>query len=133
MLKRLLPLVIPLILISACSQDSKESAKPKLTAAEAMNQRMVRNCEIKVPRLIDFSAYYQSGDYVTALNAITDRAGSGAVLSQTEEEGTLLNATNRSERIASIQLNSGVNKSKEINQFLKDIDLYLDFCDSLTQ
>ena len=132
--KHLTVLVISALLISGCAQgDSKKSTAPKLTAAEAMNQRMVRNCEIKVPRLIDFSAYYQSGDYVTALNAITDRAGSGAVLTQTEEEGTLLNATNRSERIASIQLNSGVNKSKEINQFLKDIDLYIDFCDSLTK
>jgi hypothetical protein len=55
-----------------------------------------------------------------------------SVLSYSEEEGTLLNATNRSERIVAGQLNNGVNKSKEINQFLKDIDLYIDFCDSLT-
>jgi predicted glycosyltransferase len=85
-----------------------------------------------MPHLIDFSAYYQSSDFLMALDAITYRAGSLSVLSYSEEEGTLLNATNRSEIIASIQLNNGMNKSKEINQFLKDIDLYIDFCDSLT-
>jgi hypothetical protein len=126
-------LVISVLLISGCAQGgSKKSAAPKLTAAEANNQKMIRNCEIRMPHLIDFSAYYQSGDFLMALDAITYRAGSLSVLSYSEKEGTLLNATNRSERIASIQLNNGVNKSKEINQFLKDIDLYIDFCDSLT-
>ena len=129
---RLSLLVISALLISGCAQgDSKESATPKITAAEANNQKMIKNCEIKMPHLIDFSAYYQSGDFLMALDAITYTAGSLSVLSYSEEEGTLLNATNRSEIIASIQLNNGVNKSKEINQFLNDINLYIDFCDSL--
>ena len=133
MKSRLSLLVISALLISGCAQgDSKESAAPKITAAEANNQKMIKNCEIKMPHLIDFSAYYQSGDFLMALDAITYRAGSLSVLSYSEEEGTLLNATNRSERIVAGQLNNGVNKSKEINQFLKDIDLYIDFCDSLT-
>jgi len=131
MLKRLLPLVIPLILISACSQDSKQSSKPKLTAAEAKNQRILKNCDVLYSRLDDFIGSYTTGDYANALDSVSYRAGSLTVLTNTEEEWNLRSAVIKGMDVTAILLNAGKTKHKLIDNFIKDIESYLDYCNAL--
>ena len=120
------------MLISGCAQeDSKKSTAPKLTAAEAKNQRILKNCEGLYSRLDNFIGSYATGDYYSALDAVSYRSGSLTVLTQTEEESNLRRAVLRGMDVTAILLNAGKTKDKLIDQFIKDSEIYLDYCNAL--
>jgi hypothetical protein len=125
-------LVISVLLISGCAQgDSKKSAAPKLTAAEAMNQRILKNCDVLYSRLDNFIGSYTTGDYSSALDAVSYRAGSLTVLTNTEEENNLRSAVMKGMNAVAILLNAGKTKDKLIDKFIKDSEIYLDYCNAL--
>jgi hypothetical protein len=132
MKSRLSLLVVSALLISGCAQgDSNKSTTPKLTAAEAKNQRILKNCDVLYPRLDNFIGSYATEDYYSALDAISYRSGSLSVLTETEEEYNLRSAVIKGMDAAAVLLNAGKTKDKLIDKFIKDSEMYLDYCNDL--
>jgi hypothetical protein len=119
-------------LISGCAPgDSKKSTTPKLTAAETRNQGILKNCDVLYSRLDNFIGSYITGDYSSALDAVSYRAGSLTVFTVTEEEYNLRSAVIKGMDSAAVLLNSGKTKDKLIDKFIKDSEIYHDYCNAL--